>query len=84
MLDGFERFRDPNYISRCIAGGYELLPPRWKMQEQLAFVEFKAEALLLPNDARFDFLICRIGSRTYPILSSTGPQSANTCLTTGT
>jgi hypothetical protein len=60
------RFRDPNYIYARIACGYGVLPPRWKMPEQLTLVDFNAKEIFLPNDARFDFMIYRIGFQDIP------------------
>jgi hypothetical protein len=55
------RFKDPDYVYARIACGYGVLPPRWKMPEELALVEFNDQDIFLPNDARFDFLMYRIG-----------------------
>jgi hypothetical protein len=55
------RFRDPNYVYARIACGFGVLPPQYKMPEQLKLVEFNAGEVFLPKDPRFDFLRQRIG-----------------------
>jgi hypothetical protein len=60
------RFRDPNYVYGRIACGYGVLPPRWKMPDRLTLVDFNAKDIYLPNDARFDFLMYRIGFQDIP------------------
>jgi hypothetical protein len=60
------KFRDPNYVYGRIICGFGVLPPRWKMPEMLTLVEFNPKDIILPNDARFDFLMYRIGFQDIP------------------